>query len=285
MPDSTWLAPVRPTSGTPHAGGENLVLHGEPWPLTLLARLGHPDTHQPEVGRLATRLFEYLFSKVASAELGTEVQRVPTRMTAKHAAEAYEGVMIPTDQRVVVVDVARAGILSSQLFYDRFNELLEPSGVRQDHMFVSRVTDAAGTVTGSAVAGAKIGGTVDGAVLVIPDPMGATGGSLCEVLDHYLRAGYGRPARVVFVHLIVTPEYVKNVHARHPDVRVHAIRLDRAFSSAAALALPSGTRRDEESGLDDHQYIVPGAGGLDHEGGPRRIAGETFRERHTEPRL
>jgi uracil phosphoribosyltransferase len=103
---------------------------------------------------------------------------------------------------------------------------------------------------------------VEGAVLVIPDPMGATGGSLCVVLDHYLRAALGKPARVVFVHLIVTPEYVRNVHARHPDVHIHAVRLDRGFSSPAALALPSGTLRAEEGGLDDHQYIVPGAGGL-----------------------
>lgn len=262
MPDSSWAVPVRPNRGTPHAWGDNLVLHGEPWPLTLLARLGHPDTHQPEVGRLATRLFEFLFSKVASCELTTEVARVDTRMTARHPGHTYEGVSIPAAQRVVVVDVARAGILSSQLFYDRFNELLEAEGVRQDHMFVSRVTDLAGSVTGSAVAGAKIGGSVEGAVLVIPDPMGATGGSLCEVLDHYLRAGHGRPSRVVFVHLIVTPEYVRNVHARHPDVRIHAIRLDRGFSSAEALALPSGERPADERGLDDHQYIVPGAGGL-----------------------
>ncbi len=262
MSDCTWQTPLRPTAGTPHAWGENLLLHGEPWPLTLLARLCHADAHQPEVGRIATRLFDYLFTKVASVELPTVIARVPTRMTAKHPDQAYEGVVIAPRQRVVVVDVARAGILPSQIFYDRFNELLEPAGVRQDHMFVSRVTDAAGTVTGSAVGGAKIGGTIEGAVLVIPDPMGATGGSLCEVLDHYLRAGYGRPARVVFVHLIVTPEYVRNVHARHPEVRVHAVRLDRGHSSAAALASPSGVLRAEESGLDDHQYIVPGAGGL-----------------------
>ncbi len=262
MSDSTW-APVRPPLGaTPHAWGPNLHLHGEPWALSLLARLGHADCQQPEVGRVATRLFDFLFAKVASNELRCEVQRVPTRMTAAHPDHAYEGVVIPPEQAVVVVDVARAGILPSQLFYDRFNELLVPAGVRQDHMFVSRVTDAAGTVTGSAVSGAKIGGSVDGAVLVIPDPMGATGGSLCLVLDHYLRSGLGRPARVVFVHLIVTPEYVKNVHARFPEVRIHAVRLDRGFSSEAALALPSGALPAEERGLDSHQYIVPGAGGL-----------------------
>ena len=47
-----------------------------------------------------------------------------------------------------------------------------------------------------------------------------------------------------------------------PEVRIHAIRLDRGFSSSEALASPPGTLADQERGLDDHQYIVPGAGGL-----------------------
>jgi uracil phosphoribosyltransferase len=262
MIDHAHAHVLRPEAGTPHAYGPNLVLHGQPYALTHLARLGHPDCHQPEVGRLATRLFEFLFQQVASAELAIVQAQVATRMTAHHPGQRYEGVLIDRSQRAVVVDVARAGILGAQLFYDRFNELLEPAGVRQDHMFVSRQTDASGAVTGSAVGGAKIGGSVDGALLVIPDPMGATGGSLCEVLDHYERTGHGRPARAVFVHLIVTPEYVRRVLGAHPEVRIHALRLDRGFSSPEALAFPPGTRPGDERGLDDHQYIVPGAGGL-----------------------
>lgn len=247
---------------TPHAYGPNLHLHGTPLALSMLARLGHPDTHQPEVGRLAARLFEFLFTQVANTELPTDVERVETRMTASHPGEAYEGVVLRRAQRVVVVDVARAGILSAQLFYDRFNEAVDPAGVRQDHMFVSRTTGASGEVTGAAIAAAKIGGPIEGALLVIPDPMGATGGSLCRVLDHYAAIGAGTPARVVFVHLIVTPEYVQRVHAAHPEVSIHAIRLDRAFSSPAALERLPGTLPAEERGLDGHQYIVPGAGGL-----------------------
>ncbi len=262
MSDSAHTRAAMPSPGTPHAYGANLRLHGSPYALSMLARLGSPDCTQPEVGRLATRLFELLFRVVADEELGHEVARVPTRMTAAHPEHAYEGVVIPRDQRVVVVDVARAGILGSQLFYERFNDLLDPHGVRQDHMFVSRKTDEAGVVTGAAVAGAKIGGTVDGALLVIPDPMGATGGSLVEVLDHYARTGHGRPAKAVFVHLIVTPEYVRRVHTAYPDVRIHAVRLDRGFSSAEALAALPGARPADERGLDSHQYIVPGAGGL-----------------------
>jgi uracil phosphoribosyltransferase len=248
--------------GTPHAYGPNLRLHGSPLALAMLARLGHPDTHQPEVGRLAARLFDALFTEVANAELPSVLARVPTRMTAHHPDEAYEGRVLDRAQRVVVVDVARAGILGAQLFYDRFNEVLEPAGVRQDHMFVGRTTGAEGQVTGASITAAKIGGPVEGAILVIPDPMGATGGSLCQVLEHYAAIGAGRPLRTVFVHLIVTPEYVQRVHGVDPDIVIHAIRLDRAFSSPAALdSLPGALPRDER-GLDSHQYIVPGAGGL-----------------------
>jgi uracil phosphoribosyltransferase len=262
MSDTAHARAAAPSPGTPHAFGPNLRLHGNPYALSMLARLGSPDCTQPEVGRLATRLFEVLFRQVADEELAHGVSRVPTRMTAVHPAHAYEGVLIPRAQKVVVVDVARAGILGSQLFYERFNELLDPHGVRQDHMFVSRSTDEDGRVTGAAVAGAKIGGQVDDALLVIPDPMGATGGSLVEVLDHYARIGAGRPRRAVFVHLIVTPEYVRRVHAAYPDVRIHAVRLDRGFSTPEALDSLPGALPAQERGLDGHQYIVPGAGGL-----------------------
>ncbi len=262
MRDIAHNAVVRAAPGTPHAYGPNLHLHGTPLTLSMLARLGHPDTHQPDVGRLAYRLFEYLFGQVASAELQSEVARIPTRMTASHPEEAYDGVVLGRDQRVVVVDVARAGILGAQLFYDRFNEIVEPSRVRQDHMFVGRTTGADGQVTGASITAAKIGGPIEGAVLVIPDPMGATGGSLCKVLEHYQAIGAGRPRRIVFVHLIVTPEYIQRVHGLDPDISIHAIRLDRAFSSPAALGQIPGTLPGEERGLDSHQYIVPGAGGL-----------------------
>lgn len=262
MKDSSAAHVVRPGTGVPHAYGPNLLLHSQPHALALLARLGHPDAVQPEVGRLAGRLYEFLFTQIASSELVVEAARVPTRMTALHADQAWEGMRVRPDQRVVVADVARAGILGAQLFYERFNELLHPAGVRQDHLFVSRRTDDAGKVVGAEIRSAKIGGPLADATLVIPDPMGATGGSLLEVLDYYERHGAGRPSRVVFAHLIVTPEYVRRIHGAWPEARIHAIRLDRGNSSPAALALPPGTLPAEESGLDHHQYIVPGAGGL-----------------------
>jgi uracil phosphoribosyltransferase len=124
------------------------------------------------------------------------------------------------------------------------------------------VTDAAGHVTGSAWHDAKIGRDVDGRTVLVPDPMGATGTSMISALDHYKTRLDGKPGRCIGMHLIVTPEYLRNVLRAHPDTIVYALRVDRGLSPPDVLATVPGTRWDEERGLDDRQYIVPGAGGV-----------------------
>ena len=251
----------------PHAYGERLTLHSQPYALSLLARLGSPQTRQPEVGLLCARAFEYLFTRIVSLELPSVIERHPTRMSRTHPDQAYEGVVLDRAQKVVVVDVARAGMVPAQIFYERLNELLEPDNVRQDHLFVGRAVDGQNRVTGASVTAAKVGGPLDGAILIVPDPMGATGGSLLEALAHYERIGAGRPLKVICAHLIVTPEYVQRILKAgsaegHPPIHIHALRLDRGLSSSAALDSLPGSLPAEESGLNDHQYILPGAGGL-----------------------
>jgi uracil phosphoribosyltransferase len=92
--------------------------------------------------------------------------------------------------------------------------------------------------------------------------MGATGSSLISAITHYTTKLDGVPGRCITMHLIVTPEYVKNVLAAHPNTIIYALRLDRGLSAPDVLATVPGTRWDEERGLDEHQYIVPGAGGV-----------------------
>ena len=70
------------------------------------------------------------------------------------------------------------------------------------------------------------------------------------------------PAKLIAMHLMITPEYVRNMREAHPDVIVYALRLDRGLSTEKALASVPGTHWDEERGLTDTQYIVPGAGGV-----------------------
>ena len=64
------------------------------------------------------------------------------------------------------------------------------------------------------------------------------------------------------MHLMVTPEAVQRIVNGHPEVRLYAGRLDRGLSPDAVLQTPPGTHPDQERGLNDVQYIVPGAGGM-----------------------
>jgi uracil phosphoribosyltransferase len=245
-----------------HRYGPNVHLLDDPVAWTRLARLCARETQQPEVGRLVRILYAQLAHVVMAAELPRARMDVPTRMVTSSPGAVVRSTGVARETRVVTVGIARAGTLPSQAVYDLLNDILDPTCARQDHLFMSRTTDADGRVTGAAWHDAKIGRDVDERIVLFPDPMGATGATMVSALDHYKTRLEGAPARCIAVHLIVTPEYVRNVLRAHPDTLVYALRVDRGLSPPDVLATVPGTRWDEERGLDDHQYIVPGAGGI-----------------------
>jgi uracil phosphoribosyltransferase len=246
----------------PHRYGPNVRLLDDPVAWTQLARLCARETCQPEVGRLVKALYERLAAVVLAAEFPRTRIDVPTRMVTSSPEAVYRGLAVAANTRAVTVGIARAGTMPSQVVYDLLNEVLDPAFVRQDHLFMSRTTDETGKVTGASWHDAKIGRDVDGRIILFPDPMGATGSSLISALSHYKTKLDGKPGKTITMHLIVTPEYIKNVLQAHPETIIYALRLDRGLSSSAVLDTVPGTRWDEERGLDEHQYIVPGAGGV-----------------------
>ncbi len=245
-----------------HRYGENVHILGDPLALTILARVCEKGAVQPEVNRLVSELYRMLLHEVVAAEFPRRHIAVTTRMIDHTPRGVWRGEGIAPETPAVVVAVARAGLWPSQVSYDFLNLVLRPEGVRQDHLSLGRTVDASGRVTGAALGSAKIGGPVDGAVILIPDPMGATGSTVSRVLAHYQEAVHGAARKVVALHLIVTPEYLRHVRGAHPEVVVYALRLDRGLSSPDVLAAVPGERWDEERGLNDHHYIVPGGGGL-----------------------
>ena len=116
-------------------------------------------------------------------------------------------------------------------------------------------------VTGVDLSGSKIGGRVDGSVLLLPDPMGATGKTTVRALEHYHKH-YGKPAKIVALPMIATPEYLRNVLEAYDNLVIYTARLDRGMSDPDVLATMPGTHWDRERGLDEKSYIVPGAGGM-----------------------
>lgn len=251
-----------PGQGIAHAYGPQVHILSQPVPMSLLARLCAPETTQPMVGRLVGRIYDWVLAEVGGRVLARRSVSMPTRMRASEPRGVYQGEAIDRRQPVVVVDIARAGMLPAQRIYDGLHDLIDPDMIRQDHVMASRRTDEHGHVVGLDVHGSKIGGPVSDAVVLFPDPMAATGTSLDAVLQTYKSLPGGPPRRLVALHLIVTPEYLRRMTRVHPDLEIYAVRLDRGLSSPEVLATTPGTRWEEEVGLNSVQYIVPGAGGV-----------------------
>lgn len=249
-------------SELPHRYGPHVHLVGTPFLLSQLATLCAKGTVQPQINRLVALLYTELVTTVINAEFPRRAVTIPTRMIDSTPKALYDGQVLDPHVRAITVNIARAGTLPSQVAYDLLNVTLEPELVRQDHIIMSRVVDASETVIGSSIGGAKIGGDVDDAFLLFPDPMGATGVSLSTAITVYKNTVPGKARRILLLNLIVTPEYLKRITTDHPDVFVYALRLDRGMSPPEVFGTVPGTHWDQERGLNEHQYIVPGGGGF-----------------------
>ncbi len=262
MPDMQYESLGFRLSEAEHRYGARVHLVSNPFLLSHLVTLCDRRTTQPTVNRLVTILYQELIQAVVNNEFPRRSVEVETRMAEFTPRGVYEGEVVDRSAEAVTVNIARAGTLPSQVCFDALNEILDPSGVRQDHFVVARTMDDAERVTGAAVGASKIGGSVEGRFVLFPDPMGATGSSMSAAIRTYAEDVEGTPERLIAIHLIVTPEYLKRMTAEHPELAIYALRLDRGLSDEAVLRTVPGTFWDREKGLNDKGYIVPGAGGL-----------------------
>ncbi len=229
---------------------------------SLLTRLCLNQTQQPEINRLIEKLYQGLIEASVNQLLPKETKQFKTRMNELHPESLLTAEVFNPNSHVVSVNLARAGTFPSHVCYDFLHTLLPPENLRQDHIFAARLTDNAQQVTGTHFGGYKIGGSVKNSYVLFPDPMGATGGTLTSAIDYYENQIEGPAEGFIALHLIVTPEYLKKVLNHSKRIHVFALRVDRGLSSAKVLDSPLGLYWDQEKGLNDKQYIVPGAGGL-----------------------
>ncbi len=83
----------------------------------------------------------------------------------------------------------------------------------------------------------KLPPDIDDRIVILVDPMLATGGSACDALAMLKRYGC---KNIRFMALVAAPEGVAKVQAEHPDVDIYVAALDEK--------------------LNEHAYIVPGLG-------------------------
>ncbi len=265
--DKHYLGQKYQLSEIEHRYGKNVHILSDPVLFSYLATLCEPGTKQPAFNQLMRILYEGLLRVVVANEFPRKPARITTRMAAKHSEGTFTAELLDREQSTVSVALARAGTYPSHLCFEALNYLMNPDVVRQDHLLMSRQTDEKNQVIGAADGGCKIGGPVTDSMVLLPDPMGATGSTMIHALDLYKNRFNGTlstgPAKkYIALHLIVTPEYLRHVQKRHSDLVVYALRLDRGLSPPDILSSRPGENWDAERGLNGEQYIVPGGGGF-----------------------
>ena len=245
-----------------HRYGDRVHILNNTHLLTLLARLSSKDASHPELPALVRTIYRALLITVCGNEFPRTETETPTRMVDLHPVEGvYRGPIVDPATHAIILDVVRGGIVPSQTVFEMLTSVLPAKNVRLDHLSMQRLADEQGHVIGVDLTGSKIGGSVEGAILLLPDPMGATGSTTVRAIGHYLEH-YGKPKLIVAMPMIATPEYLQCVLARLDNVVVYTARLDRGLSPPEVLATPPGTHWDRERGLNEQGYIVPGAGGM-----------------------
>lgn len=245
-----------------HHYGSQLTLIENTYLESLLTRLCLNETSQPEINRLVEKLYQGLIQAVVNQVFPHEPKIFQTRMGQLHPNAPLTAQVFSENTKAVCVNLARAGTFPSHICYDFLHSILPAQNLRQDHIFAARMTDNAQQVTGTHLGHYKIGGDVENSFVLFPDPMGATGGTLTSAIDFYDQKIEGHVKSFIALHLIVTPEYLKKVLNHSKRVQVFALRVDRGLSSETVLNSPLGLYWDQEKGLNEKQYIVPGAGGL-----------------------
>ncbi len=228
-----------------------------------LVRLSNANTGQHEVRRLTAALYrEVLLRAIVNQVFQTSNVGTLTPMANVVGGRAMlRADIVDPSTHVTIATLLRAGDVPASACLDRLSGVLEQGSVRQDFFGAGRTTNEEHRVTGTDVSYMKTGAIHD-RILIIPDPMGATGGTVVQTLNLYGPEQIAMSKAIVAAHLIITPEYIRRVTAAYPQLQVFALRLDRGMSDSDVLDSVPGTFPDREFGLTDTQYIVPGAGDL-----------------------
>lgn len=183
-----------------------------------LARLRHKETPPPQFRELVYEISQYLFYE-ATRDVKVKAVSIPTPLVTADCHELAD--------RVGIVPVLRAGLGMANAMLDALPEAsVWHVGMKRDHETWEPTTYYRNLPTGEKVD-----------VLLILDPMLATGGSAVETIA-LLKAEGNR--RIKFVGLIASPEGVERLRVAHPDVPVVLAAVDER--------------------LDASKYIVPGLG-------------------------
>ncbi len=192
---------------------------------SMLAALRDERT-PPAIFRGLVRRAGLLLAYEATRTLPTRTRRVRTPMAECEATEAA----CP----LVIVPILRAGLP----FADGMLDLLPEASVGHIGLFRDERTL-------SPVSYYEKMPNLASAMVLLADPMLATGGSAVQAVDELRRSGAGQ---LRFVCLIAAPEGVARLSEAHPDVAVYAAAVDERLNHQGFIVPGLGDAGDRAFG-------------------------------------
>ncbi len=170
--------------------------------------------------------FRNAVDKVSALMLG-EISK--EFITKEQEVETFLGKTTETiyDEEIIIVPILRAA-LSMLKTYNEFlpNATTHHIGVFRDEENFKPIFYYS-----------KVKNNTSNPIVLIIDPMLATGGSAEYVINHLKEKGY---SRFIFINLFAAPEGVEHINKVLPEVKIYTATLDEK--------------------LNDKKYIVPGLG-------------------------
>ena len=174
-----------------------------------------------------TKDFRELVSEVATLMVYEITKDLPLVDKVIETPVATDTFKVLSDKEITLVPILRAGLG----MVDGVQKLIPTA--RVGHIGVYRDPDTHEPIEYYC----KMPDDVASSIVIVLDPMFATGGSACAAID-LLKARGCTDLRMVC--MVAAPPAIERMHKEHPDVPVYCAALDKC--------------------LNEHAYIVPGLG-------------------------
>ncbi|MBO4421276.1 MAG: uracil phosphoribosyltransferase [Lachnospiraceae bacterium] len=177
--------------------------------------------------RTGTRDFRVLVSEIAML-MGFEALRdLPTKLVEVKTPITTAKVPVLAGKKLAVVPILRAGLG----MVDGILSLVPSAKIGHIGIYRDEVTHEPHDYF------CKLPKGIDNRLVILPDPMLATGGSAIAAVDFIKAKGCNH---IKFMCIIAAPEGLKALQAKHPDIDIYVGCLD--------------------DHLNENAYIVPGLG-------------------------
>ncbi|MEN3039070.1 MAG: uracil phosphoribosyltransferase [Candidatus Kryptonium sp.] len=209
--------------------GNNLFVVNHPLIKRDLTYLRDKNTPSSIFRSILNRLTSLMaFEVTKDLELSTKDVETPLEVTQGHVLK----------DEVVLVPILRAGLG----MVDAFLELIPEAKV--GHIGLYRDEETLKPVDYYF----KFPKNIDKSVVIILDPMLATGGSICAAISYLKERGANR---IKVVSLIAAPEGINKLTTEHPDVQIYIAVLDRQLNQRGFILPGLGDAGDRIFGTEN----------------------------------